>query len=63
MRLPIVPSARNGLRAASQVMVDEITTVSRKKLETRIGRLFDEDIVRVNRAVFVFLGLAGPAAK
>jgi mRNA interferase MazF len=63
MRLPIDPSERNGLRASSQLMIDKITTVSKKKLETRVGRLSDEDIVRVNRAVLVFLGLAGPGVK
>lgn len=63
MRLPIEPSDRNGLRATSHLMVDKTTTVSKKKLESRIGRLSDEDIVRMNRAVVVFLGLAGPAAK
>jgi mRNA interferase MazF len=36
---------------------------SKQKLETRVGRLSDEDIVRVNRAVLVFLGLAGPGVK
>ena len=44
-------------------MIDKITTVSKKKLETPAGRLSDEDIVRVNRAVLVFLGLAGPGVK
>jgi mRNA interferase MazF len=63
MRLPIERSDRNGLRAASQLMVDKITTVSKKKLETRVGRLSAEDMVRVNRAVIVFLGLAGPGAR
>jgi mRNA interferase MazF len=63
MRLPVDPSERNGLRASSQLMIDKITTVSKKKLETRVGRLSDEDIVRVNRAVLVFLGLAGPGVK
>jgi mRNA interferase MazF len=63
VRLPIEPSQRNGLRAASQLMIDKITTVSKGKLERRVGRLSDEDIVRVNRAVLVFLGLAGPGAK
>ena len=43
-------------------MVDKITTVSKTKLERRIGRLSDEDIVRLNRAVLVFLGLAGSSA-
>jgi mRNA interferase MazF len=44
-------------------MVDKITTVSKKKLHEQLGRLSDEDMVRVNRAVVVFLGLAGPASK
>ena len=63
MRLIIEPSERNGLRAPSQLMVDEITTVSKGKLERRVGRLSDEDIVRINRAAIVFLGLAGPGGK
>lgn len=59
MRLPVEPSPRNGLRLASQLMIDKITTVSKAKMEKRAGRLSDEDMVRVNRAVLVFLGLAG----
>ncbi|OGO69674.1 MAG: growth inhibitor PemK [Chloroflexi bacterium RIFCSPLOWO2_02_FULL_71_16] len=63
MRLPMGPSEQNGLRAPSQLMVDKITTVSRTKLADRIGLLSDEDVVRMNRAVIVFLGLAGHTAK
>jgi mRNA interferase MazF len=63
MRLPIEPSERNGIRAASQLMIDKVTTVPKTKLESRIGRLSDEDLFRVNRAVVVFLGLAGSGAK
>lgn len=63
VRLPIDPSERNGLRAASQLMIDKITTVSKEKLKSRVGRLSDQDIVRVDRAVLVFLGLAGRGAK
>ena len=63
MRLRIEPSDQNGLRASSQLMVDKITTVSKKKLETRIGRLSDVEMVRLNRAVIVFLGLAGPSPR
>lgn len=63
MRLPIEPSAQNGLRVISQLMIDKITTVSKNKLERRVGRLSGEDIVRLNRAVVVFLGLAGSGAK
>lgn len=38
-------------------MVDKITTIPRAKLGTQIGRLADEDVVRLNRAVIVFLGI------
>jgi mRNA interferase MazF len=42
-------------------MVDKISTVPKAKIGARVGRLADEDIVRMNRAVLVFLGLAAPA--
>ena len=57
-RLPIEPGESNGLRSPSRLMVDKITTVARDKLGERIGRLDDEDMVRLNRAILVFLGLA-----
>ena len=63
LRLAVEPSERNGLRTASQLMIDKITTVAKSKLETRVGRLSDEDIVRLNRAILVFLGLAGSSSK
>jgi len=62
-RLPIQPSAGNGLRSVSRIMVDKITTVPRTKIGSRIGHLADRDIVRLNRAILVFLGIAGPAAR
>lgn len=58
-RVPIEPSEHNGLRAMSRLMVDELATVPRSKLGSRVGQLGDEDIVRLNRAMLVFLGLAG----
>lgn len=57
-RLPVEPNERNGLRTACRLMVDKITTVPKIKVGTRIGRLDDEDILRLNQAVLVFLGLA-----
>lgn len=59
VRLPIQPSAGNGLRSVSRIMVDKITSVPRTKIGSRIGRLADEDMVRLNRAILVFLGIAG----
>jgi len=58
IRLPIEPTRLNGLNATSHVMVDKITTVAKSKMQKRVGRLAEEDMVRVNRAVLVFLGLA-----
>ena len=57
-RLPVTPNAQNGLRAPCSLMVDKIVTVPRSKLGARIGRLDDDDVLRLNRAVLVFLGLA-----
>jgi mRNA interferase MazF len=57
-RLPVQPSERNGLRATCRLMVDKITTVPKSKVDMRVGRLDDEDILRLNQAVLVFLGLA-----
>jgi mRNA interferase MazF len=42
-------------------MVDKLTTVPRSKLGERIGRLNDDDMTRLGRAIVVFLGLAGPS--
>ena len=58
-RLPVVPSEGNGLRVPCRLMVDKITTVPKTKIGLRIGRLGDEDIIRLNRAVLLFLGMAG----
>ena len=57
-RLPIEPNERNGLQAPSRVMVDKITTVPRTKIGRRIGRLDAADMLRLNQAMLVFLGLA-----
>ena len=57
-RLSVEPTARNGLRTPSRLMVDKITTVPKSKVGAFVGRLDDEDVVRLNRAILVFLGLA-----
>src|ERR1700692_4466185 len=55
-RLTIEPNERNGLRSACRLMVDKITTVPKSKVGNQIGRLDDEDMVRLNQAMMVFLG-------
>lgn len=58
-RLPVAPSETNGLGVISRLMVDKVTTTPKSKLVGRIGSLADEDMVRLNRALMIFLGLAG----
>jgi len=62
-RIPVEPTDANGLRIACRLMVDKITTVRKAKIGARVGRLADEDIVRLNRAVLVFLGIAGATVR
>ena len=58
LRMLIEATDRNGLSSASRLMVDKVTTVPKARLGKRIGKLNDEDVVRLNRALTVFLGLA-----
>ena len=62
-RLEIEPSQRNQLRAASRLMVDKLTTVPKNRLGYRVGNLDDRDVLRLNRAIAVFLGLAAPRQR
>jgi mRNA interferase MazF len=58
LRLLIEPDQGNGLGTPSRIMVDKVTTVRRSKLGAKIGTLGDADLLRLNRALVVFLGIA-----
>ena len=58
-RLEVMPDVANGLRSTSRLMVDKLTTVPRGRLGSPLGALSNEDLVRLDRAIVVFLGLAG----
>ncbi|MEO7648623.1 MAG: type II toxin-antitoxin system PemK/MazF family toxin [Gemmatimonadaceae bacterium] len=60
-RIRVEPEPRNGLSATSSLMVDKITTVPKDKIGTHAGQLSDEDLLRLNQAMIVFLGLARSA--
>jgi mRNA interferase MazF len=57
-RLTVESNDHNGLLATSRLMVDKITTVPKSKIGAQIGRLDDDDMLRLNQAILVFLGLA-----
>jgi mRNA interferase MazF len=58
-RVSVDPASANGLTTLSWLMADKVATMPRTRLGRRIGRLDDETMLRLNRAMLVFLGLAG----
>ena len=58
LRVLVEPTDRSGLKSASRLMIDKVTTVPKTRLGKQLGKLNDEDVVRLNRALTVFLGLA-----
>jgi len=57
-RLTLEPAVETGLRSVSQIMVDKVATVKRDKIGASIGRVGDETMLRVNRAIALWFGLA-----
>ncbi len=57
VRITVQPSAANGLRKPSQVMIDRAVTVPRAKVGPVFGRLEDGRISAVSAALKRFLGL------
>jgi len=58
LRLNLEPSAGTGLKKPSQLMIDKVTTIRRSRIRNVIGAVDDRTMVRVNRAVALFVGLA-----
>ncbi len=56
-RIYMEPSSMNGLDHGSSLMVDKVTTMPRANLQQHLGRLAEADLIRLNRALIVFLGL------
>ena len=56
-RLRVVPSAENGLRAPSDVMVDRTMSIRPNRVGGTIGRLDDADMLRISRTLALFLGI------
>ena len=58
MRITVEADAHNGLSKPSQVMADKVVTVKRDKVGPAFGTASDELMLRVSRALTVFLGIA-----
>ena len=57
-RIMVEPSPANGLSVISQIMVDKPMTLRRAKIHAPFGRMDDETMLRVGRALAVWIGLA-----
>jgi mRNA interferase MazF len=57
-RITVDPSPENGLRRISQIQVDKIIAMPRERVGGVIGRLDDATMLKVNRALAVFVGIA-----
>ncbi len=58
-RITVEPALSNGLRKVSQVMVDKPMTFRRDKLGPPLGKLDADVLVRVTRAMALWMGIAG----
>ncbi|WP_431271368.1 type II toxin-antitoxin system PemK/MazF family toxin [Dankookia sp. P2] len=57
IRPGLLPSPGNGLRSDCRAMIDKTTTVPRADRGTRIGTLAEDDMLRISRALVLFLGI------
>ena len=58
LRFDLEPDSANGLRKPSQVMIDKAHTLPREKVGEPFGRLDDDAMLEITRALSVFLGIA-----
>lgn len=56
-RVTLEPGPTNNLRALSQVMTDKISTLPRAKVSAPFGRLDNERMKAVDRAVLLVVGV------
>jgi mRNA interferase MazF len=63
-RLDLAPSEANGLKAPTQVMVDNIVAMPREKCGVDFGRLDEGEMTTLNHMLAVVIGIAdGPQPK
>jgi mRNA interferase MazF len=57
-RIDVEVTAATGIEQPCKIMIDKITTMPRANVRDHLGRLADADLIRLDRALLVFLGLA-----
>lgn len=56
-RVTVEPTPANGLHALSQVMVDKLSTLPSTKISEPFGRLDDERMKAIDRALLLVIGV------
>ena len=59
-RLNVDPDALNGLKETSQLMADKVGPVRRSRISGVVGRLGEADMIRLDDALIILLGLNSP---
>ena len=57
-RITLDPSPENGLGKVSQIQIDKIMTVRRERIGETFGRIDANALVKVNRALAIWIGVA-----
>jgi mRNA interferase MazF len=57
-RLTIEPNKDNGLTKQSQIMIDKVTALKRERIVQNIGYIDDDSMIKLNRSLALFLGIA-----
>lgn len=57
-RITLDPTPENGLKKVSQIMVDKIATARADRIGRVVGRVTDDTMISVTRALAVWLGVA-----
>lgn len=57
-RIDVQTTEETGLKIPSQIMIDKIVALRRERIAQRIGQVNDETLIRLNRSLALFIGLA-----
>jgi len=60
-RLAVAPAEGSGLQLPSQIMLDKVMTVKRRKVGRKIGELSPDLVPELNSRLAFVLGLADPS--
>lgn len=58
----LLPNDQNGLRKPSRVMVEKVVGLRKERLGKQIGRVERQDLVRVEQALMLVMGMARPSS-